>query len=191
MLELKTNEKREILLRTILAFTFVMDLVLYQLIYPREQNKENNGDIQQRKDEMKFSLHFFLFQPLSKSLHNHIPRFRYLFLGQQNLFSLSFTATKQRHYEINRDTQQKEKQKKTQVERIFVQIFFCYSDVFSASKRRERTWLHADQNLKSHRFFNFLGTKQGQIVKFRALELGLTHRAQESTRFNSVTYQIN
>lgn len=172
MLELKTNEKREISLRTILAFTFVMDLVLYQLIYPREQNKENNGDIQWRKDEMKFSLHCFLFQPLSKSSHNHIPHFRYLFLGQQNLFSLSFTATKQRHYEINRDTQQKEKQKKTQVERIFVQIFFCNSNVFSASKQRERTWLHADQNLKSHRFFNFLGNQRGSNSKVQSIRVG-------------------
>ena len=32
--------------RNLIAFTFVMDLVLYQIIYPREQNKENNGDIQ-------------------------------------------------------------------------------------------------------------------------------------------------
>lgn len=186
MLELKPNEKREISLRTILAFTFVMDLVLYQLIYPREQNKENNGDIQQRKDEMKFSLHFFLFQSLSKSSHNHIPHFRYLFLGQQNLFSLSFTASKQRHCEINRDTQQKEKQKKTQVERIFVQIFFCYSNVFSASKQRERTWLHADQNLKSHRFFNFLGNQTGSNSKVQSIRVGTYSRAPESTRFNSV-----
>lgn len=125
-----------------------------------------------RKDEMKFSLHFFLFQPLSKSSHNHIPHFRHLFLSQQNLFSLSFTATKQRHYEIHRDTQQKEKQKKTQVERIFVQIFFSYSDVFSASKQRERTWLHADQNLKSHRFFNFLGNQTGSNSKAQSIRVG-------------------
>ena len=131
MLEFKKHEERETSIRMILVFTVVMDLVLCQLINPRKQNKEKKEDIQQHKDEIEFSLHFFLFQLLSKRSHNDVPHFQYLFLGQQKIFSLSFTATKQKHYEINRDTQQKQKQKRSRFPKGLSGAYFFYKISFA------------------------------------------------------------
>lgn len=83
MLELKTNEKRETSLRTILAFTFVMDLVLYQIIYPREQNKENNGDIQYEKTKWN--------SPSISSCSSPSPKARIIIF---HIFGISFLVNK-------------------------------------------------------------------------------------------------
>ena len=125
MLEFKKHEKRETSFRMILVFTVVMDLVLCQLINPRKQNKEKKEDIQQHKDEIEFSLHFFLFQLLSKRSHNDVPHFQYLFLGQEKK---NFTEFHGNQTEALRNKQrcttETETEKITVSERIKWSLFF-------------------------------------------------------------------